>query len=32
MKCPNCGKKLLVKDTVHNVANNEVYRKRVCEY
>lgn len=31
MKCPNCGKKLLVKDTVHNVADNEVYRKRVCE-
>ena len=31
MKCPNCGKKLLVKDTVHNVADNEVYRKRICK-
>lgn len=30
MKCSKCGGKLAVKDTVHNVTDNEVYRKRVC--
>lgn len=31
MMCPKCGEKLEVKDVVHNAADNEVYRKRVCK-
>lgn len=31
MRCSKCGSKLHVKDTVHNLADNEVYRKRICD-
>lgn len=30
MKCPNCGGKNYVCDTVHNYKTNEIYRRRKC--
>lgn len=31
MKCPKCGGKVNVMDTVHNTDLNEIYRERICE-
>lgn len=32
MVCPRCGGKVRVIDSVNNTEENEIYRKRKCEY